>query len=175
MLLSSIIVFAVLFCADLLTKHFICGALIEQGGSMRFIPGLIRFQYTQNTGMAWGMLKNSTLLLTIFTLIACCGMLFFLIKKGKKMPLGVRIALVMVLAGAAGNLVDRIALGYVRDFIAFDFIDFPIFNFADSCVTIGAILLFVILIFTKKGREFFKNLDEEKQKPAEAETGSDEH
>lgn len=167
MLFSSLLIFACLFVTDLITKHVICGALKEVGGRMDFIPHILRFEYVENTGMAWGLFKNGTLFLTIVTLLACAGIVFFLVKKGKEMPLPMRLGLLMILAGACGNLVDRVFLGYVQDFIAFDFIDFPIFNFADSCVTIGGILLFISLVLTKKGREFFKNLDDEKEKPAE--------
>ena len=68
-------------------------------------------------------------------------------------------------SGAIGNLIDRVALGYVRDFIAFDFMNFPVFNFADSCITVGAVLLIVSVLFTKSGRAYFAALDEKKQKP----------
>lgn len=53
----------------------------------------------------------------------------------------------------------------MRDFIAFDFINFPVFNFADSCITVGAVLLIVSVLFTKSGRAYFAALDEKKQKP----------
>lgn len=65
-----------------------------------------------------------------------------------------QLGLALVLSGAIGNLIDRVALGYVRDFIAFDFINFPVFNFADSCITVGAVLLVVSVLFTKSGRAY---------------------
>ncbi|MBR5949014.1 MAG: signal peptidase II [Clostridia bacterium] len=159
MLITTFLIFALLLAADLFTKATICPAVIEAGGSVPFIPGLIRFEYTKNTGMAWGMLSDSTLILTIISLIACIALAFVIIKLLKKMPTAIRLALVLILAGAAGNLYDRAFLGYVRDFIAFDFMSFPIFNFADSCVTVGGILLVVSLIFTKSGRSFYKNFE----------------
>lgn len=159
MLITSALIFAVLFAADLITKATICPAVVEAGGIMEFIPGLIRFEYTRNTGMAWGMLSNSTLILTLISFVTCIALGFFIIKMQKKMPTSIRLALLLILAGAAGNLFDRAFLGYVRDFIAFDFVSFPIFNFADSCVTVGGILLVVSLIFTKGGREFYKNFE----------------
>lgn len=159
MLTGSILIFAVLFAADLITKYTICPAVIEAGGVMEFIPGFIRFEYTKNTGMAWGMLSNATLLLTVISLISCIALAFVIIKLQRKMPTAIRLALIMILAGAAGNLFDRAFLGYVRDFIAFDFMNFPIFNFADSCVSVGGVLLVFSLIFTKSGREFYKNFE----------------
>ena len=159
LLISSILICIILFAADLITKAVICPAVVEAGGYIPFIPGLIRFEFTKNTGMAWGMLSNSTLILTIISLVTCIALGFFIFKMQKKMPTAIRLALLLILAGAAGNLYDRIFLGYVRDFIAFDFMNFPIFNFADSCVTVGGILLVVSLIFTKGGREFYKNLE----------------
>ena len=81
------------------------------------------------------------------------------------MPRNLQLGLALVLSGAIGNLIDRVALGYVRDFIAFDFMNFPVFNFADSCITVGAVLLIVSVLFTKSGRAYFAALDEKKQKP----------
>lgn len=166
---ASALIFAVLVAADILTKALICPELIEAGGTMRFIPNLLRFEYTENTGMAWGLFKNGTLILATVSALSCALIAWFIVKYRKKMPTGVRLALIMILAGAFGNLVDRVFLGYVRDFIAFDFIEFPIFNFADSCVTIGAILLGVCLVFTKKGRAFFASFDEKSEKTEQSE------
>lgn len=159
MLITSALIFAVLFAADLITKYTVCPAVIEAGGLMPFIPGLIRFEYAKNTGMAWGLLSNATLILTIISLISCIALGYFIVKMQKSMPTAIRLALLMVLAGAAGNLFDRAFLGFVRDFIAFDFMNFPIFNFADSCVTVGGVLLVISLLFTKSGREFYKSFE----------------
>lgn len=159
MLINTLLIFALLFGADLLTKYTVCPALIEAGGVIEFIPGLLRFEYTRNTGMAWGLLSNATLVLALISLVTCIALGFVIVRLRKKMPLAIRLALLMILAGAAGNLFDRIFLGYVRDFIAFDFMDFPIFNFADTCVSVGGVLLAFSLIFTKSGREFYKSFD----------------
>lgn len=171
--LSALILVAALIAADQITKYLICPAVIEAQGSLKFIPGLLRFEYTENTGMAWGIFKNGTVVLGIFSLIACAGIVFFLVKKHKEMPITIRVGLLMVLAGALGNLYDRFALGYVRDFIAFDFVDFPIFNLADACVTIGAILMLAALILTKKGRAFVKTLDDGPKKGTEGEANKE--
>ena len=169
MLIATALICIVLVAADLLTKALICPAVVEAGGMLKFIPGVFRFEYTQNTGMAWGLFGNATLILTIFTVIACVVIIFFIIKTRASMPKLVRLGLALILSGAIGNLYDRIFLGYVRDFIVFDFWDtFPVFNFADSCVTVGAVILGIALILTKSGRKFFMSLDGEKEiKPGE--------
>lgn len=170
-LITTALIFAILVATDLLTKGLICPVLVSDG-PMSFIPGIFRFEYTKNTGMAWGWLQGKTLMLTIFTVIACALMIYFIIAKRKTMPTLIRVALTMILAGAVGNLFDRIFLGYVRDFIVFDFWDsFPTFNFADSCVTVGAVLLFIGLVLTKKGREFFRSLDSDDKKKTSAPDG----
>ena len=74
------------------------------------------------------------------------------------------ISFAFVIGGAIGNLIDRIALGFVRDFICTEFISFPVFNVADAFVTCGAILLGVLLIFTKKGHAFYNSLFDGKEK-----------
>ncbi|MBR4435488.1 MAG: signal peptidase II [Clostridia bacterium] len=160
MIIGSALIFIVLVAADLLTKALICPEVRAAGGTMRFIPHILRFEYTENTGMAWGLFKNGTLVLAVVSALCCVLIVFFIVKYRKRMPTLIRLALLMVLAGAFGNLVDRVFLGYVRDFLAFDFIEFPIFNFADSCVTIGAMLMGFGLVFTKKGRAFFASFDE---------------
>ena len=77
-----------------------------------------------------------------------------------------RSALILILAGAVGNIVDRIALGYVRDFIYFELIDFAVFNFADSCLTVGTIVLIIYLLFFYSKDE--KSIEERKQQVANA-------
>lgn len=171
-LITTALIFAILVAADLLTKGLICPVL-QAEGPMSFIPGIFRFEYTENSGMAWGWLQGKTLILTIFTVIACALMIYFIIAKRKTMPTLIRAALTLILSGAVGNLFDRIFLGYVRDFIVFDFWrSFPTFNFADSCVTVGAVMLFIGLVLTKKGREFFKSLDSDDKKKTPKKDGA---
>ena len=139
--------------------------LSQTGGALEFIPGLIRFEYHKNTGMAWGLFSNATWVFVVITIVTGGLIVFILLKTLKTMPRNLQLGLALVLSGAIGNLIDRVALGYVRDFIAFDFINFPVFNFADSCITVGAVLLIVSVLFTKSGRAYFAALDEKKQKP----------
>lgn len=81
------------------------------------------------------------------------------------MPRNLQLGLALVLSGAIGNLIDRVALGYVRDFIAFDFMNFPVFNFADSCITVGAVLLIVSVLFTKSGERILPHWTKKSRSP----------
>lgn len=154
-----------LVAADLISKAAAVSVLSQTGGALEFIPGLIRFEYHKNTGMAWGLFSNATWFFVVITIVTGGLIVFILLKTLKTMPRNLQLGLALVLSGAIGNLIDRVALGYVRDFIAFDFINFPVFNFADSCITVGAVLLIVSVLFTKSGRAYFAALDEKKQKP----------
>lgn len=154
-----------LVAADLISKAAAVSVLSQTGGALEFIPGLIRFEYHKNTGMAWGLFSNATWVFVAITIVTGGLIVFILVKTLKTMPRNLQLGLALVLSGAIGNLIDRVALGYVRDFIAFDFMNFPVFNFADSCITVGAVLLIVSVLFTKSGRAYFAALDEKKQKP----------
>lgn len=120
------------------------GALAE---TMEVIPGIINFRYVENTGMAFGMLGDMTIVLTILSGVVSLLIIYALIFQRKKMSLGLRIMLAFVLAGAVGNLIDRIFLGYVVDFIEFDFVNFAVFNVADCYLTLSVIALVAYLLF----------------------------
>lgn len=167
MIIALAAIFAVLVAADQVTKVLAADMLKTAGSSAEFIPGFIRFEYCENTGMAWSLLSDKTFLLTIVSAAMVAILVYFLVRFYKPMPNLIKAAIVIICAGAVGNLIDRIAFNYVRDFIAFDFVDFPVFNIADSCVTIGVIILAVGLIFVKSGREFLKAMDEEDKKKSE--------
>ena len=167
MIIALAAIFAVLVAADQVSKVLAADMLKTVGSSAEFIPGFIRFEYCENTGMAWSLLSDKTFLLTIVSAAMVAILVYFLVRFYKPMPNLIKVAIVIICAGAVGNLIDRIAFNYVRDFIAFDFVDFPVFNIADSCVTIGVIILAVGLIFVKSGREFLKAMDEEDKKKSE--------
>ena len=117
----------------------------------KIIPYLIAFQTNGgNTGAAFGIFSKSTTFLIILSVFIVFAMILVDISlkiKSKTYTIGFGL----VLAGAVGNFVDRITLGYVRDFIMFDFWKtFPIFNFADCCIVVGAILICIHFIFLSK-------------------------
>ncbi len=161
-ILSGIFIFFI--AMDQLSKSLAVNMLGQVGAVQSFIPHFIRFEYRENTGMAWGLLPNARVYFIIVTLILAAFLVFLLVRYRKLLPKLSKVALTVILSGAIGNLIDRIFLGYVRDFIAFDFIAFPVFNIADCCVTIGAVLLAVSLLLTKPGKDFIRQIDSNDKK-----------
>lgn len=94
--------------------------------------------YVENTGIAFGMFRGGNAPLIVLTAVLIVGLLWWRRRIPEDQRLA-RWAVTMVVAGAAGNLYDRIAYGFVVDFM--DFLVWPVFNVADSCITVGALLL----------------------------------
>ena len=132
-----------LIALDLVTK--VLAATNLNMHSITLIPNLIDFIYTENTGAAFGMLSNNTWFLIGFTAVFIVAFVLFDIFNHSNNWF-YRIGYVLVLAGAIGNLVDRIMFGFVRDFIAISFFPF-IFNVADIFVTVGTVLLMIYVVF----------------------------
>ena len=124
---------------DLFSKHLV--QVTESLHHVVLINGFFHITYAQNTGMAWSMLSGQIPFLSLVSAVAIGFMLYYLYAK--KPDLVSRIALSLMIGGAAGNLFDRLYFGYVRDFLDFYIFgyDFPIFNIADSALCIGVFLL----------------------------------
>jgi len=148
--LVSIICIAVLVIADQLIKMVVTNRLMPIG-SADFIPGIIEFNYTENTGAAFSILENHTEILSVVTLVIIVAGFVYLLSGKLKNKFLVASA-ILVLAGGTGNLIDRIFrgsqlfCGYVVDYIKLLFMDFAIFNFADCLVCIGAMMIIVYLL-----------------------------
>lgn len=115
------------------------------------IPGLFRLTYVQNTGAAFSMLEGRQwVFLLVFLLFT--GIIIYDLWK-KKLPFTTleRWCIAAIYAGGVGNLIDRLRFGYVVDMIETEFIQFPVFNVADSFITCGCILLLVHLFLFNKG------------------------
>lgn len=118
---------------------------LEPIGSFPLIDGIVRLNYAENTGAAFGSFSGYTDWLSLFTLIVIVVGTVLLMTK--KIKFGVEyVCTAVILAGGAGNLIDRFFRGFVVDYIEPLFMDFAIFNFADILVTCGAIFLVVWLI-----------------------------
>ena len=158
---SLIIIVGVIF--DQITKYTVAHFLpIDASADLPVWDGVFSLRCISNDGAAFGMLDDKRWVFMSVSTVVIIGMLVFLCLKYKKISKPLGIALALIISGGIGNMIDRVLLGYVIDFIYFVPIDFPCFNVADSLVCIGAALMFVAVLF-------FEGLDDVK-KPA-AETG----
>ena len=158
------VLIVVILVLDLVTKYIIDG-MYEEGTGVSAIPGLFNIISVHNHGAAWGIFEVSQVMLIIMSLIFLGIFIWYFIVEKKKSWLLI-VTFAFLFAGCLGNLYDRIVFGYVRDFIQFAFWQsFPIFNFADTFLTIGIIMFIIYLLiplFKKQG----------KNKVMEAETGT---
>ena len=129
-----------------------------------FIKGIIEFRYIENRGAAWGMFSENRWIFIIISAAALIALPIMLYKY-RNLHFLFGFSLSLVIGGAAGNMIDRVFAGAVVDFLNFQFIDFPVFNVADICVTVGAALMFIYLIFIDK--EFFRDKKKEEAEKAE--------
>ncbi len=154
-----IVAFIVYF--DQLTKIIAINNLTSKG-SVPFIEGFIHWRLAYNKGAAWSMCSEHTDVLAMVSLIATFIMLFFLKDYDLKKKPFYSIAIVFILGGTIGNMIDRFfRVDGVVDFIETAFMDFPIFNVADSFLVVGTILLAInILFFDKVEKDKSKQQDE---------------
>jgi len=145
---------------DQFTKHLIVTHM-PYGSSIPVLGDYVRLTFIYNENGAFGLrlhrllpFLSTKVFFSLFSVIAACAVLwmYFKTKAGEHLT---EIALVLILAGAAGNFIDRVRMGHVVDFIDCDFPNFimdrfPIFNAADSCITIGVSLLIITSLLVKK-------------------------
>lgn len=167
MLAAVIAVLAVI--ADQISKYFVVSAANPVNGqsdwSCGFIPKFLSLVYEENTGAAFSMFSDKRWVFMVFSFISMVAIVYILIKEYKRHTL-LNISLAMILGGGIGNMIDRVRLGYVVDFFKTEFVDFAIFNVADSFITVGAVLLAVYVIFFESKAE--KKLAAEKEKADES-------
>ncbi len=173
-LIGGLVMF-VLLALDLILK-LLAACFLKNQADVTIIPNFIKLGYTENTGIAFGMFGNTPAAMTVITIltvvmIGAIAALFFTVFK--KNTAG-RICLAVIEAGAIGNLVDRLCLGYVRDFVDVSSIGFGVCNFADFYITFGAVALLIVILFVGKEAiiplgKYRKQAKEEENK--EASTG----
>lgn len=135
---------------DLVTKY-VLESFLPLGSVTPFLPGFINLIIVHNDGAAWNAFAGKQVLLILVTVVIISIFLAYYItkvvksKKPVSKTLGAAVGLIA--GGCFGNLYDRIFLGYVRDFLNFEFMDFPVFNVADMALTFGIITLIVYFIF----------------------------
>ena len=149
-LIIDLLLAAVLVFIDRLTKN-LAYANLKDKDPIRLIPYVFEFRYLENRGAAFGMLQNMKVLFVIVGIVFIGLVVYFLIRlPATKKYRALRICLVLIGAGAVGNLYDRLVQDYVIDFLYFIYIDFPIFNVADIYVTVSAAMLVILFLFIYK-------------------------
>lgn len=127
--------------ADQLTKWVVSGQL--DIGDATTVLGPLSIHHVRNTGIAFGLFSDSTTVVIALTAAAVGGMLVFFARAAQRHPL-LPVSLGLVIGGSASNLIDRVRLGHVNDFLDFDY--WPAFNLADTFIVVGVGLLFASLV-----------------------------
>ena len=149
-LIIDFIFMCLLIVADQYTKAMAVVTLKDKP-AIPIIPGILELNYLENRGAAFGMMQNQKIFF-IFVAVVIIGCIIYMLVKApaqRKYTI-LHILLVFIAAGAIGNMIDRLSLNYVVDFIYVKAINFPIFNVADIYVTVSTILLAIMLIFVYK-------------------------
>lgn len=144
------IIMAAFLALDQFTKYL---AIVRLKGNRPFviIEGVLELQYLENRGIAFSLFQNQKIfiLLTGFLVMAVLVFCLFHLPETKKFRI-VHILFAAMLAGALGNIIDRIRFDYVVDFISFVLINYPVFNAADCFIVVSAVLLFLLFMFFYK-------------------------
>ncbi|MBP5159549.1 MAG: signal peptidase II [Lachnospiraceae bacterium] len=138
---------------DFITKRLALAHL--EGGDYVIWDKVLRFSLVHNKGAVFGMFEGASLILAILTLVILAVVIVFYdrIPVTKRLfPL--RAICIFVIAGAIGNLIDRIAYGFVVDFIYIELIDFYIFNVADIYITVSLFFALLFILFKYKDKDF---------------------
>ena len=152
------VLIGIFIAIDLLTKEFIYGPMAAGAPDIIIWEGVLRLTPVENLGASFGIFYGHTDILSIISIVTVVILLIFMIFSVKNRNFWFRASLILLIAGGLGNIFDRVFLGYVRDFVYFEIINFAVFNLADSELTIGCILLIVYVIF------FYKPEDKKKEK-----------
>lgn len=148
-------IIALLVIIDILSKIFTEGINVELIGS------IVSLYSTHNTGAAWSMFSDATIILAIISVLFLIAGVWFNAKTNVTKTKLYYFSFILIFAGAMGNAIDRVFLGYVRDFIRLDFINFPVFNLADSFLVIGVILLAIYIIISETKQKTDKQATKE--------------
>ena len=142
----AIVIILILTICDQLLKSWVASSIVL-GGSKQLIPGIIELTTLRNSGAAWSIFEGQQTFFTIITIVAIIVIGYFIWQYRKNIPMLIGLSLIM--AGTIGNFIDRLRQGYVVDMFETTFINFPIFNIADMCLTIGVIWLIICILKEK--------------------------
>lgn len=152
-------IFGVLFMIiavviDQLTK-LAASSYLKTNGPIELFPGIFHLQYLENRGAAFGIFQHKQLVFVVVAVvILLAGVILYQNFPVTARFLPVRLCILCIAAGAVGNMIDRVRLGYVVDFFYFILIDFPIFNVADIYVTVSIAFLVILILFYYTDEEF---------------------
>lgn len=152
-----VILLAVCIGGDQLLKWWVTSHL-DVGQSAPLLPGIVRLTRLHNTGAAWSSFSGKASLLAAVTIVLMAAVVYLVVKKIVRHPLGLTSAM-LVLGGGAGNMIDRLCRGYVVDMFDLEFMSYPIFNLADIFVVIGVLLGAVYYLW------FYDKYDKPKKEP----------
>lgn len=162
----AIISVIVLVALDQITKLLAVTGLNPQNGGKDFVilNGFFRLHYLENRGAAFGLLQGQKLILVIVTFIVFLAICWIYSRiPNEKRFLPMQWIAIFIVAGAIGNFIDRLRLGYVIDFFYFELINFPIFNVADIYVTCAVFLFIILFIFYYKEEDLDRILPSRKK------------
>ncbi len=137
------LIILVLIGLDQWIKYWVVDT-IALGETRSFLPGFMSLTYLQNDGAAFSILQGQLWFFYIITVVVIGAAIWYYIRHIKDSLL-LLLSLSLVIAGGLGNFIDRVRLGYVVDMFQTEFMDFAIFNFADACLSVGVVLLFICL------------------------------
>ena len=152
--LALVAVAAAAILADQLTKQVV-GRTLALGGSFDLV-GPLSIHHVENSGIAFGFFSSRTTFVIAITAVAVGWMLWFFARSGRRHPV-LPVALGLVLGGSIANLIDRVRLGRVTDFL--DFEAWPAFNLADSFIVVGVAILFGALVFVDRSKRMHGRRD----------------
>ena len=150
----GLVLFCILVLIDRVTKNLAVVQLKDQP-DVPIVQNVFVLQYLENRGAAFGILQGQKVIFLIITIVILAIVAFVYLKSPMKRRFTfLRFILVLIAAGAVGNMIDRIMQGYVVDFFYLIIINFPIFNVADIYVTVAAALLIIMALFVFKDRDY---------------------
>jgi len=126
-------------------KAFVINSMYKS--SLTIIKGILNFTYVENTGGAYGIGSNNTIIFILTNIIVLGVLIIYALLKRDKLDKKIIIAIALIISGGIGNLIDRIFRGFVVDYIDFNpLIKFPVFNVADIAVVLGCIIIGICII-----------------------------
>ncbi len=152
MLAIYFIISGLLIALDQWVKWWIVHDL-ALGETRSLIPNILSLNHIRNTGAAWSLLEGKMWFFALITIIAVVVVITLMVKNRKTGNRWFMIGLSLILAGAIGNFIDRMRLGYVVDMFQTDFINFPIFNVADVTLVCGVICILIYTILDEKDQK----------------------